>query len=101
MTHIANLIAMGALTGALFVAAWALYRLASVVERALSSFEEQAPSILKASWLSTTAKARRTVADAQDQPLAAPDGDEMQEVARLAAAAERGVNEFLGAEIKL
>jgi hypothetical protein len=97
MTEIANLI----IAGALFVSAWALCRLAVAIDRVRSTVEEQASGILKASWLSTTAKPRRTVADAQEQPLATPDGDEMQEVARLAAAAERGVNEFLGAEIKL
>jgi hypothetical protein len=33
--------------------------------------------------------------------VAAPDSEEMQQLERLAAAAERGVNEFLGAEIRL
>ena len=76
-------------------------RVAGAIEHATGAFNEQAPSLLKASWLSTTAKARPTVHEAQNEPVAAPDSEEMQQLERLAAAAERGVNEFLGAEIRL
>ncbi len=97
MTIIATLL----LTGALLFAGRALLRVAAAIERAAGTFEEQAPGILKASWLATTAKARPMVHEAQDEPVATPDGEEMQQLGRLAAAAERGVNEFLGAEIRL